>query len=216
MKREKKHQHEAPSHARLQDREYTVSEMKSIIDEMSGQYALARVVDPIECRVLELGDDGRIHMNESGYGIWDARQKCLNCSSALACRTGCHQMKREQFNDQVYSIQSNPISLRLAAGGVYEIDDFGRGYFSLSMLKDIRADVLKIDMSFLSEILENSRSCIILESVISLAESLGMEVITEGVETGQQLATLTAMDCSHFQGYYFSKPVPVEEFETKC
>ena len=47
-------------------------------------------------------------------------------------------------------------------------------------------------------------------------KSLDMEVITEGVETGQQLATLTDMDCSHFQGYYFSKPAPVEEFETKC
>lgn len=568
VKRDKKHEREARGHARLQAREYSVGEMKSILGELSDQYALARVVDPNECRVLELGDDGRIRLNESCYGIWNAEQKCLNCSSAMACRTGCHQMKREQFDDKVYSIQSNPISLRLADGGVYqavvelatieqeygreandraeenignraahyqashdsltsvlnadafyelarerihqgreeawvmvtgnimnfrlvntlfgvnrgnevlartaealrdiseaadglcgrlggdhfglllpkrlyqeaalqnvgqalaesfnsgiyifcihfgvyeiddidlpvsvmcgransalrtirdsltqiiayfnddirqkllkdqqvisgfeealktgqfqmylqpivredgtviggealtrwrrpdgsfvmpgdfietlenaglihrldvyiwecavrqlslwkgtareklwisvnmsakdfysidvydmlvglldkygvearmlrleitetallvepdksdavvsrlrdrgflvEIDDFGRGYSSLSMLKDIQADVLKIDMSFLSEILESTRSCIILESVISLAESLGMEVITEGVETQQQLNTLTAMDCSRFQGYYFSKPVPVEVFEAKC
>ena len=100
--------------------EYTVDEMKAFMQEMKEKYALARVVDPIECRILDFMDDGAIRMNESCYGIWNAEQKCINCSSALACRTGCHQEKAERFQDQVYFIQSNPVSLKLRDGSVYD------------------------------------------------------------------------------------------------
>jgi EAL domain-containing protein (putative c-di-GMP-specific phosphodiesterase class I) len=100
-------------------------------------------------------------------------------------------------------------------GFLVEIDDFGKGYSSLSLLKNIEADVLKIDMGFLREIRDSERSRIILKSIICLAESLGMDVITEGVETEQQLRVLSEMGCSYYQGYYFSRPVPVDEFETK-
>ena len=112
--------------------------------------------------------------------------------------------------------QINDVISRLRRRGfLVEIDDFGKGYSSLSLLKTIQADVLKIDMEFLREIERSERNSVILQSVINLAESLGMDVITEGVETKQQLQTLTAMGCSHFQGYYFSRPIPVKEFETK-
>ena len=67
-------------------------------------------------------------------------------------------------------------------------------------------------MGFLREIRDRTRSRIILQSVISLADSLGMDVITEGVETQQQLQALSEMGCRHFQGYYFSRPIPVAEF----
>ena len=100
--------------------EYTVEELKALLEEMSEKYALARVVDPIECRIIELQDDGRINMNESCYGIWNAEQKCINCSSALACRTGCHQEKAEHFKDNYYYVQSNPVKLRLSNGSVYD------------------------------------------------------------------------------------------------
>ena len=99
--------------------EYTVEELKTFLKEMSEKYALARVVDPIECRIIELKDDGRINMNESCYGIWNSEQKCINCSSALACRTGCHQEKAEHFKDNYYFVQSNPIKLKLSNGSVY-------------------------------------------------------------------------------------------------
>lgn len=101
-------------------------------------------------------------------------------------------------------------------GFIVEIDDFGKGYSSLSMLKDIRADVLKIDMSLLNEIESNPRSRIILGSVINMADLLGMDVITEGIETVQQHETLISLGCRHFQGFYFSPPVPVAEFEKQC
>lgn len=96
-----------------------------------------------------------------------------------------------------------------------EIDDFGSGYSSLNMLKDISADVLKIDMGFLRESENEVKGQDILESIITLASKIGMDVITEGVETKKQLDMLTKMGCHEFQGYYFSKPVPVSEFEEK-
>jgi len=94
-----------------------------------------------------------------------------------------------------------------------EIDDFGKGFSSLSLLKDIQADVLKIDMSLLREIESKPRSRIILESVINMAKALGMDVITEGVEKETQVKMLSDMGCHHFQGYYYSRPIPVDEFE---
>jgi EAL domain-containing protein (putative c-di-GMP-specific phosphodiesterase class I) len=101
------------------------------------------------------------------------------------------------------------------AGFVVEIDDFGKGESSLSLLKDIHADILKIDREFLRETENASRSKIILRSVIAMAGDLGMQVIVEGVETEGQLDTLTEMGCRCFQGYYFSRPVAIEEFEKK-
>ena len=103
----------------IKTEEYTVEELKSFLKEMSEKYALARVVDPIECRIIELQEDGRIHMNESCYGIWNSEQKCINCSSSLACRTGCHQEKAEHFKDNYYFVQSNPVKLKLLNGSVY-------------------------------------------------------------------------------------------------
>jgi diguanylate cyclase (GGDEF)-like protein len=101
------------------------------------------------------------------------------------------------------------------AGFIVEIDDFGKGYSSLGLLKNIRADILKIDMSFLHEIHNKERSRIILQSVIGMAGILGMDVITEGVESVEQLEILTKMGCRHFQGYYFSRPIPVDKFEAR-
>jgi EAL domain-containing protein (putative c-di-GMP-specific phosphodiesterase class I) len=112
--------------------------------------------------------------------------------------------------------KSNAVVSHLRDNGFkVEIDDFGKGYSSLSLLKTIRADILKIDMHFLQEIREDHRSCVILSSIIRMAESLGMDIIAEGVETEEQLKTLIDMGCAYFQGYHFSRPIPAEEFEAK-
>ena len=98
-----------------------------------------------------------------------------------------------------------------------EIDDFGSGYSSFNTLKDMDVDVLKIDMGFLRttkpEHLE--RSMTILNMIISLSKMLGLSVITEGVETQEQVVKLSQMGCGIYQGYYFSKPIPVSEFEER-
>ena len=99
------------------------------------------------------------------------------------------------------------------AGFIIEIDDFGSGYSSLNTLKDMTVDVLKIDMGFLSETDNKERSQDILKMVISLAKKLRLEVITEGVEEKEQVEYLTQYGCDIFQGYYFAKPMPADEFE---
>ena len=96
-----------------------------------------------------------------------------------------------------------------------EIDDFGSGFSSLNMLKDIHADVVKIDMGFLKETENGERSRIILANTINLIKELGMHSITEGVENKSQVDMLTKMGCDMFQGYYYSKPISVKEFESK-
>ena len=99
-------------------------------------------------------------------------------------------------------------------GFLVEIDDFGSGYSSLNTLKDLKADILKIDMGFLSKTENSERSKLILRMIIALAKALKMEVITEGVETQEQVNFLKAYGCDIFQGYYFAKPMPVADFET--
>lgn len=98
-------------------------------------------------------------------------------------------------------------------GFIVEIDDFGSGYSSLNMLKDLDADVLKIDMGFLQETNHAEKSKTILRMIITLAKSLKMEVITEGVETKEHVEFLNDCGCDIYQGYYFAKPMPVKEFE---
>ena len=100
--------------------EFSIEELQSFLGEMSEKYNLARVVDPTECRIIEIREDGSVSMNESCYGIWNAEQKCLNCSSATACRTGRRQEKAERFKDDIYFVQSNPVKLKLSDGGVFD------------------------------------------------------------------------------------------------
>ncbi len=99
------------------------------------------------------------------------------------------------------------------AGFVVEMDDFGSGYSSLNMLKDMPIDVLKIDMLFLNKTSNKEKAETIIQSVLELSEKLGIKSLTEGVETKEQLDMLTEMGCCSFQGYYFARPMPVEEFE---
>lgn len=100
-------------------------------------------------------------------------------------------------------------------GFIIEIDDFGSGYSSFNFLKDVCADVIKIDRVFLKKSSHKERGEQILRSIISLSHDIGMDVITEGVENVDQLSMLAKMNCDWFQGYYFSKPIAVGDFEEK-
>lgn len=93
------------------------------------------------------------------------------------------------------------------------MDDFGSGLSSLSMLKDTPFDVLKMDRLFLDECLENEHGKTIVSHVISMSGDLGLDIIAEGVETKDQADFLYDNGCQTSQGFYFSKPVPIEEFE---
>ena len=92
------------------------------------------------------------------------------------------------------------------------MDDFGTGYSSLSYLRHLPIDQLKIDRSFIKDITEDAEDTAIAAAIIALAQSLRLEVVAEGVETRGQVDLLTARGCRMMQGYYFSRPVPADEF----
>jgi EAL domain-containing protein (putative c-di-GMP-specific phosphodiesterase class I) len=94
----------------------------------------------------------------------------------------------------------------------FSIDDFGTGYSSLSYLKRLPFDQLKIDQSFTNDMMTNPQGAAIVQAIIVMAESLGLNLIAEGVETNKQLNSLSDYGCHFFQGYYFSKPLPPEQF----
>ncbi len=98
-------------------------------------------------------------------------------------------------------------------GFIVEMDDFGSGYSSLNMLKTLPVDVLKIDMNFLGKSEDEQRADTIVKNIINLSLDLGIVALTEGVESQNQYDVLADMGCKLFQGYYFSKPVPTDEFE---
>ncbi|MEG0216548.1 MAG: EAL domain-containing protein, partial [Hungatella sp.] len=116
----------------------------------------------------------------------------------------------------------NPIAMKKMMERLQEhgflimMDDFGSGYSSLSLLKDILVDVLKIDMQFLSKTEIPGRGENIIASVIRMAKWLNIPVIAEGAESGDQVDFLRSVGCDFVQGYYFARPMPVSDYEQLC
>ena len=106
------------------------------------------------------------------------------------------------------------INTLVSCGIQIAIDDFGTGYSSLSYLKRFNATKLKIDQSFVRDIMDDMDDRAIVKTIISLAENLGLKTIAEGVETAEQMAFLQQENCREIQGYYLSKPLSAEDFET--
>jgi len=101
------------------------------------------------------------------------------------------------------------------SGFVVSMDDFGAGYSSLNSLKELSIDVLKIDADFFRGMDSVERGMLIVSEVINLAKKLDMKIVAEGIESKEQVEFLAAQECDLIQGYYYAKPVPVEEFEEK-
>ncbi|HEY9060254.1 MAG TPA: EAL domain-containing protein [Pseudobacteroides sp.] len=110
----------------------------------------------------------------------------------------------ERIINQLLKIRSSGVSVA--------IDDFGKGYSSLSALKDLPVSCLKIDKSFINNIPNDKHNAAVVEAIIKLAHNIGLGVVAEGVETLDNVNALKALGCDEFQGYYFERPIPAESF----
>ncbi len=99
------------------------------------------------------------------------------------------------------------------AGMQIAMDDFGTGYSSLSVLKHFPLDTLKIDRSFVMDLVDSPSDAAIAATIIALAKGLNFKVLAEGIETPEQVAVLTEMGCDYAQGYWFSHPLTVEKID---
>lgn len=118
-------------------------------------------------------------------------------------------MLLDNVNDIIAAMNAlNEIGVR------FSLDCFGKGYSSLQYLKQLPLDQLKIDRSFVRDLVDDNSDKAIIRTIIALARSLNLDVIAEGVETKTQQNILRNKGCANFQGYLFGKPVPIEQFET--
>lgn len=115
--------------------------------------------------------------------------------------------------DDIDTIAEKMQALKQDLGITLSLDDFGTGYSSLSYLKRLPLDQIKIDQSFVRDMTTDNSDAEMVKTIIDMARNFGLDVIAEGVETAAQFSLLKEYGCSAFQGYLFSKPVPLEEFE---
>jgi diguanylate cyclase (GGDEF)-like protein/PAS domain S-box-containing protein len=171
--------------------------------------------------------------------VWRSRELTRNLS--IAVNVSAQQFKLADFVDRVacllraHDVVASLLKLELtesvvlsdvadvvakmhalkALGVKLSLDDFGTGYSSLAYLKQLPLDQLKIDQSFVRDITSNPNDAVMVQSIIDMAKNFRLNVIAEGVETGDQLDFLKLHGCMAYQGYLFGKPVPVEEFEKR-
>ena len=128
-----------------------------------------------------------------------------------------HDMLMLEVTETAYT--DNPQQLletmrRLQDNGIKILmDDFGSGYSSLNMLKNVPADILKVDMKFVQDVENSKRAAAIMKNIVRMAEDIDMGVVIEGVETEAQVNFLKEIGCDKIQGFYFSKPLPKESYE---
>jgi EAL domain-containing protein (putative c-di-GMP-specific phosphodiesterase class I) len=186
--------------------------------------------------ILKLGE-WVLHTACCQLALWAAQEPMQHLT--IAVNVSAHQFRQANFVEQVLRVLgetgANPRRLKLeltesllidnvqdiitkmvalkASGVGFSLDDFGTGYSSLSYLKRLPLDQLKIDQSFVRDVLTDPNDASIAKTIVALAASLGLNVIAEGVETLAQRDFLAVAGCQAYQGYLFSKPVSISQFE---
>ncbi len=100
-------------------------------------------------------------------------------------------------------------------GFIVSMDDFGSGYSAFNVLKEIDIDILKIDRIFFEGLEQNEKAKIIIDTIVQMCKKLNVRTVAEGIENKYQVNFLKQIKCDMIQGYYFSKPIPIQEFEEK-
>lgn len=166
---------------------------------------------------------------------WHEKGNMISLSINLSPKQLMNSQLPFEFNSIIeqYGISSNKISLEMTENSMIvdkeqsqsmlnsfhdygfkiSIDDFGKGYSSLSYLKDYPISEIKMDKGFIDDIVENNFNQILVEGIILVAKKLKIDLVVEGVETKEQTEFLSKMGCEQFQGYYFSKPLSAKDFE---
>ncbi len=158
----------------------------------------------------------RISVNVSSHqfhqsGFIEMIEGCLQRNNMSADKLELEITEEVLIRDMEKTID---IIQQLKDLGVYfSIDDFGTGYSSLGYLRNLPINQLKIDRSFIQNLPNNASDALITDTIIAMASHMGLQVIAEGVETAAQLAFLKEKQCDFFQGFYFSRPLPLAEFE---
>jgi EAL domain-containing protein (putative c-di-GMP-specific phosphodiesterase class I) len=168
--------------------------------------------------------------------LWQLDER--TCELVLAVNVSARQFRQADFVEQMYEVVErhaiNPALLKLEIteslllrdiqeviaimsalqklGVSFSLDDFGTGYSCLQYLKRLPLNQLKIDQSFVRDLVTDGSDRAIVRTIIAMAHNLNLDVIAEGVETAEQRQILLEMGCVHFQGYLFGKPVPIEQF----
>ncbi len=157
-----------------------------------------------------------VSVNVSRINLYDSElaDKLLNITknNGIPAENLLLEITESAYTEKTDQIITTVKNLR-KLGFYIEMDDFGCGYSSLSMLIDMPIDALKLDIQFIRSAFKEQKDTRLLEAMIGLAKSFEVPTIAEGVETAEQYAELKAMGCNIIQGYYFSRPLPADEFE---
>jgi EAL domain-containing protein (putative c-di-GMP-specific phosphodiesterase class I) len=155
-----------------------------------------------------------IHLNLSAKDLQDPT--LINKSVSLV--NGNHSSQKIMFEITESAMMTNVAQAKdamtqiTAAGGAFSIDDFGTGFSSLELLRDLPVTQIKIDGSFINSIHHSDVDLAIVKSVIFLSQHLNCNVVAEGVENSETATLLASLGCDLAQGYYYSKPMPMSSF----
>ena len=187
-------------------------------------YELDKYIWEETCRYLrKWTDEGRnplpVSVNISRYDIF--RADIVEVITGLVQKYSLPvELLRLEVTESAFSKSANQIiavvKRLIDAGFTVEIDDFGSGYSSLNTLKDVPAQVLKLDMKFLESNSNSQRGGNIVEPIVRMAKWLDMSAIAEGVETLEQADFLLSIGCNYIQGYLYARPMPAADYEAHC
>ncbi len=172
--------------------------------------AMRRWIDSGKKPVVVSVNQSRLHLNYDDY-IWRLREIVDKYDIP-------YEYIELELTESVFT-ENTEILLKVMQklheiGFKLSLDDFGSGYSSLNMLKDIPVDVVKIDREFFNDTVNSEKGRTVISTVVDLTKNLDMEVISEGVETKEQVEFLADIGCAMVQGYYFAKPMRIVDFET--